>query len=310
MNGHSGISRRALLQAGGSAALAFSLPRTPALAEPAPLSFVAVGDWGLPNAKARAVAGAMGRTAETIKSNFVISLGDNFYPHGVQDVNDRQWSETFEKTFAAPSLMTPWNVVVGNHDHHGNAQAQVEYSRVSKRWRMPSLYYKRNERLPDGSAADFFYIDTETMRTEAQRPKKAKFRLDAEEQLAWLEGELAASRATWKIVVGHHPVFSGGPHGSTERLENWLTPMFEKHGVQVYIGGHNHNLEHIEVGGTHYLTSGGGAEPHRAETLPATRFSAGQLGFMTARLTAGAMTVEFVDTNAQTIYSSKIPVGA
>ncbi|HVT55259.1 MAG TPA: tartrate-resistant acid phosphatase type 5 family protein [Xanthobacteraceae bacterium] len=310
MTSYSLISRRRLLETGGAAAAALALPRIPAAFADAPLSFLAVGDWGHASAKARAVAAAMGRTAETINSRFVISLGDNFYPHGVENVNDRQWTETFERAFIAPSLMTPWNVVAGNHDHRGNALAQVEYSRVSKRWRMPSLYYKRRERLAADATADFFYIDTETMRTEAQRPKKAAFRLDAQEQLAWLERELAASRAAWKIVVGHHPVYSGGSHGNTKRLVNWLPSMFRRYGVQVYIAGHNHNLEHLEIGGTHYLTSGGGADPHGVKTLPATRFGAGELGFLSARLGPAVMNIEFVGQDGGSLYRAAIPLGA
>jgi acid phosphatase len=311
MTGRLLISRRRLLEAGGVAAAAFTLPRIPAaFAEPTPLSFVAVGDWGHASTKARAVAAAMGQTAEAINSSFVISLGDNFYPRGVENVNDRQWTETFERAFTAPSLMTPWNVVAGNHDHRGNPLAQVEYSRVSKRWRMPSLYYKRSERLIGNSTADFFYLDTETMRTEGQKPKKANYRPDAQEQLAWLERELGASRAAWKIVVGHHPVYSGGTHGNTGRLVNWLAPMFKRYGVQVYIAGHNHNLEHLEISGTHYLTSGGGADPHGVKTLPATRFGAGELGFLSARLGPAAMNIEFVGQDGGSLYRTAIPLGA
>lgn len=307
---HSLITRRSFLRTSGAAAAALALnPIQPVLAKSDALSFVAIGDWGHANAKARAVAAAMGNTAAAIGSRFVISVGDNFYPHGVSDVNDRQWTETFEKTFSASSLMTPWNVIAGNHDHHGNALAQVEYGRVNKRWRMPSLYYKRSELLPDQSRADFFYIDTELMRDDNSGRGRSALPFNAQEQLRWLEGELSISRAAWKIVVGHHPVYSGGKHGSTKRLVDWLTPMFKRYGVQVYLAGHNHNLEHLVVDGTHYLVSGGGAEPNRVESLDTAEFGSGRLGFLAARLSPDSMKFKFVNENGRALYRATIPLG-
>ena len=41
--------------------------------------------------------------------------------------------------------------------------------------------------------------------------------------LVELETELAASKASWKVVVGHHPVRSnGGEHGDTPELRGAL----------------------------------------------------------------------------------------
>jgi acid phosphatase len=130
-----------------------------------------------------------------------------------------------------------------------------------------------------------------------------------QEQLRWLEGELSISRAAWKIVVGHHPVYSGGKHGGTKRLVDWLTPLFKRYGVQVYLAGHNHNLEHLVVDGTHYLVSGGGAEPNRVATLDTAEFGSGRLGFLAARLSADSMRIKFVNEKGRPIYRATIPLG-
>lgn len=49
------------------------------------------------------------------------------------------------------------------------------------------------------------------------------------EQLSWLEGELKCARTTsFLIVMGHHPVYSDGPHGDHPVLvRNW-GPLFQK----------------------------------------------------------------------------------
>ena len=61
-----------------------------------------IGDWGgqkLPPYYTPAqteVAEQMGRKATEVGASFTISLGDNFYKHGVQDVDDPRFKETFE----------------------------------------------------------------------------------------------------------------------------------------------------------------------------------------------------------------------
>uniref|UniRef100_A0A8Q3WKS0 Acid phosphatase 5, tartrate resistant n=1 Tax=Homo sapiens TaxID=9606 RepID=A0A8Q3WKS0_HUMAN len=61
------------------------------------LRFVAVGDWGgVPNAPfhtAREMANAkeIARTVQILGADFILSLGDNFYFTGVQDINDKRF---------------------------------------------------------------------------------------------------------------------------------------------------------------------------------------------------------------------------
>ena len=299
------ISRRSFL----SAATALALVRSGSSeAANADLKFLVVGDWGTGSSDQHKVATQMARTAEVIGARYVISTGDNFYPDGVASLDDPQWTASFEDVYGAPTLMVPWYLVLGNHDHKGNVDAQVNYSALSSRWYQPANYYKHSETLADGSLADFFFIDSDPINRHYRSIAQHFFGCP---QLDWLERELAASTAIWKIVIGHHPVFSGGSHENTDALIDWLEPLLKRYGVQVYLNGHNHNLEHVVVGATHYLTSGAGARPRAATVIDGTRFVVGdRLGFMTGSLTTAAMNIEFIDEHGISLHRASIPVRA
>ena len=42
-----------------------------------------------------------------------------------------------------------------------------------------------------------------------------------------LESNLARSTADWKIVIGHHPVYSNGHHNSTAELIQHVQPLLQ-----------------------------------------------------------------------------------
>lgn len=305
------VSRRALLTAGGAVAAAYALRGVkPAHAGLSSLRFLAVGDWGAPFRKGQQdVARAMGIVGEETDIHFVLSLGDNFYPHGVESVTDPHWRETFENVYSARSLMCPWHVVLGNHDHEGNVDAQIAYSGLSDRWRLPARYYKRTEMLADGSAAEFYFLDTDPIRLW-RKGLLRHINFVPDGQLQWLDSELSRSRARWKIVIGHHPVFAGGKHGPTWPLVDHLKPVLERHGVQVYLCGHNHDQEHIVWNGVNYLVSGAGSHPHRVDHAPGTKFASEGLGFMAASLNPDEMMVTFYNEAARPLHRTLIPAEA
>jgi len=301
------ISRRTIIRTGAAAAATFAFGGLmPARAAGDALVFQTIGDFGWGNDKQREVAAAMAKVADAEGCDFVVSVGDNIYPEGVQSTDDPKWKTNFEDVYTAPSLQVPWHVAIGNHDYDGNVEAQIAYSKVSRRWNMPAHYFKVSEMLADGTAADFFFTDTHPIR-RAYRNWMRFVYFPPGEQVAWLERELAASKAQWKFVVGHHPIFSGGGHGNTDGLIDQFAPLFKRHGVQAYLNGHNHNLEHVAVDGVHYLTSGAGSEPTPVSPIAGSQFGYGDLGFMNARLTRESLAIEFFDAGAKSLYRATIP---
>lgn len=306
------MSRRSVLKAGIGAPFLLALsPGAPTLAGASgELNFLAVGDWGVSGSnELRSVSTAMTRHARSTGPRFVISLGDNFYPSGVWSVTDPLWTSAFEDPFCDGALMCPWYPVLGNHDYKSRPAAQIEYTAASTRWNMPSHFYRKTDVLHDGSTVELFFLDTTALASGRLSWQRLLSSHSPEQQIAWLERGLAASTSRWKIVVGHHPVFSGGPHGNTKVLVDHVRPLLEKYGVKIYINGHDHNFQHIESAGVHYFTAGNGSElkpPHRTD---ATRFSSQTLGFVSAKITSAALTITLVDTSGAPLYLADILYG-
>jgi len=60
-----------------------------------------------------------------------------------------------------------------------------------------------------------------------------------------MDGAMKKSRARWKVAVGHHTMRSVSAHGDTLELLQLLLPVLKENGVDLYINGHDHCLEHI-----------------------------------------------------------------
>ena len=264
------ITRRRALQGLGLAAIAPFAPAWAAEPDPDPLvSFLAVGDWGRDGAFHQAeVAARMGETARSVNAAFVISVGDNFYEDGVASVDDPKWRTSFEDVYTAPSLQVPWYVALGNHDYHGDTQAQLDYAKTSRRWGMPGRWYGVSQAAVTDKArvgVDLFVLDTSPFIAAYHADGAKKVKVAGQRtgpQLKWLDAALAKSTAEWKVVVGHHPIYSGGQYGQpggSPELVSRIDPILQRHRVPLYLCGHDHDLQHIARGATHYVCTGAGS---------------------------------------------------
>ncbi len=260
-----GLSRRGLLQLfGGIAATPLLQQRlvraaaTEASGPPSSLRFLAVADTGSGNANQRAVGLRMAERHRLRPVDLVLLGGDNIYPDGNLLAVERTFQLPYRELLAAA---VPFHAVLGNHDiRTDNGDPQVRY----RPFGMAGRWYS----LRRGPVA-FFLIDTNG---------NARW----QHQMPWLKKALAASDAPWKVVVGHHPIYSAGLYGDNPEAIARLTPLFERHGVQLYINGHEHNYERTRaIRGTTYLTVGGGgawlrpivANPRSARAVSAYSFA-------------------------------------
>ncbi|XP_009145976.1 purple acid phosphatase 17 [Brassica rapa] len=263
------------------------------------VSFITIGDWGRRgDFNQSKVAYQMGRVGEKIGLDFVVSTGDNFYDNGLFSEYDPNFKESFSNIYTAPSLQKQWYSVLGNHDYRGDSEAQLSsvLREIDSRWICLRSF------VVDAELVEIFFVDTTPFVKEYYTeedghtydwravPSRNSY---VKSLLRDLQASLKRSKATWKIVVGHHAMRSIGHHGDTKELIEELLPIMKEYGVDLYMNGHDHCLEHIsdEDSPIQFLTSGAGSKAWRGDVDPTTnnpksvRFYYDGQGFMSARFT-------------------------
>ena len=279
------LNRRRLLQGGLfglglSLSLGGMLPQRLAGAPPQQpeLRFLAVADTGTGGTGQYAVARAMEAYRQRNPFKLVVLAGDLIYNDG--EIN--KVAAVFEQPYA-PLLKAGvvFRSVLGNHDiRSNNGLDHLVY---------PAFNFGNGQRWYSfrQGPAQFFMLDT-NVNTDWNR------------QLGWLEQQLKTSQAPWKVVVGHHPVYSSGIYGTDQGMIARLTPLFRRYGVQLYINGHEHNYERTRViDGTTYLCVGAGAGVRPVGTTAITAKSASTLSFAALEIFPEEIRIQGISSEGQ-----------
>jgi len=291
-------------------------PGTAVIKKEYALNFIAMGDWGRNGADhQKEVARQMGKTAAEISAQFIITTGDNFYPSGVASEWDPLWKYSFEDIYTDFSLQWDWYPVLGNHDYKTNPGAQVKYSGISRRWKMPARYYTKKIPINGDTTQQVLivFIDTNPLIPEFYTNREYGPNVktqDSTKQKNWLAKVLSdpSPQIKWKIVVGHHPMFTGGSRAEwydTKAIRRSLKPLFDKYGVDVYIAGHEHSLQHLVAAGkTNHFISGAASEKTPVKLINESRMAASVYGFMVFSVTAKELLMQTIDMTGNIIYTT------
>jgi len=282
------------------------------------LNFIVMGDFGRNGQYfQKEVAEQMGKASMTLGCKFTVCVGDNFYPNGVQSTTDYQWISSFENVYTNHSLYENWYVALGNHDYRGNIQAQIDYSNVSRRWKMPANYYSKTFELKDGSKVLMVVMDTNPY-IDSYHKKGTDMHAniiaqDTVAQKKWLVETLDTSDKSikWKIVVGHHPLYSGGKrkeNPDTKAFEKKFAGLFDQYKVDAYLCGHEHDLQIIKPKGryTTQFLSGSACEIRPTGNREGTLFSASEPGFLTFSINNKKLQVQAVNEKGKIIHTTEI----
>jgi len=261
-------------------------PKPEPESQPWKIGFIAIGDQGTGNKDQFAVADGIEKYCLVNQCDFGITLGDNIYDNGIKSDSDPLMQERFEKPYK--NLKFIFYPTLGNHDVRHCWICQVRYQ--SPKWKMGGQWYEYSK-----GQAQFFALDTnwDYYRTIFGGGKK---------QREWLEGKLAQSSSRWKIIYGHHPVYSNGMHGDGLRMKSILRPELLKYKVDFYFSGHDHHLELIEKDGMRYIISGAAGKLRSVKPDKYTKYAKSTLGFAHMTLTQHEAKLRFIDYKARIIY--------
>ncbi|MGM9520583.1 MAG: metallophosphoesterase family protein [Phascolarctobacterium sp.] len=193
-----------------------------------------------------------------------INMGD-LVDNGQDASQWRAWLGSVEP-FSSDLAFAP---VIGNHEAYSLEWKMTPPKSYINLFAVPEnglRQYPRQFYSFDYGPVHFTVLDTNFPEVKEWQPKLL------EEELVWLEQDLAKSKARWKIVLQHRDIFmyafskeSGRPQRET-RLQDYshqLMPLYEKYNVDAVLSAHLHtyrrrvplrNFAPAEDGITYILT--------------------------------------------------------
>ena len=184
-----------------------------ALAGSAVLAVVGDGASGEPN------AGAVTDLMVSWSPDAVLYLGDVYDKGTLTEFYN--WYGTTDTFYGRMRDVT--NPVVGNHEYgDGGAQGYFGY------WNSPPHYYSY-----DLNGWHFIALDSTSQYNQTSTNSA---------QYQWLVQDLDSNNAACTVAYFHHPRFSVGPQGDTDRLAA-IWSLLAQHGVDIVLTGHDHQYQ-------------------------------------------------------------------
>lgn len=229
--------------------------------------FAAFGDNSTGDLSDRTIA----YLAYQARPDFVMNVGDNVYDRGLDSEYARYFFASYnadipDSRLGAPLLRSVrYYTILGNHDVHNSNGAHFNDARDSLGY-YTSMHLPLNgpEAVTDptpllGDVPDV--IAQFRQAAGGQYPRMANYSYDYGDAhflcldsnlyvdptdpslIAWIEKDLAATDALWKFAALHHSPFNVGRSHYREQHMRVLSPLFEKHGVDLVFAGHEHTYQ-------------------------------------------------------------------
>ena len=210
--------------------------------------FAVIGDYGVDKPSQANVAALVHGWVP----DFVVTVGDNNYPNGAArtiDANIGKYYSDYIYPYAGEygpgAAENRFFPALGNHDLRSEAgQPYLDY------FALPG-----NERYYDvrQGPVHLFILNSDPSEPDGRAADSA--------QAVWLQRQLTASDAPWKLVVLHHTPYTSSLRREPDVELQW---PFAEWGADAVLSGHDHLYERFVLDGLPYFVNGaGGASLYR-----------------------------------------------
>ena len=246
----------------------------------APVKFLAFGDSGGGGADQLALRDQM----LDVPYGLIVHTGDVAYDDGTIG----EYEDNVFGVYAEQFKSLPFYPAAGNHDYKTLQGAPFD-----------DVFALPGDGVAKWYSYDWGKVHFAALDTEA----------DYAAQAAWLDADLAATAAPWKIVYLHRPPYSSGNHGSDMALRNLLAPVAEKHHVQLVLAGHDHDYERMKPqnGVAYVVTGGGGRGTYDVGSSSFTAFSESVIHFVQVEVGTDELVLHAIDATGQEFDSMVVP---
>jgi 3',5'-cyclic AMP phosphodiesterase CpdA len=263
----------------------------PAALRPFSLKFAVIGDSGQWSSVQRETAEQLSSQRDRFPFDLVLMLGDNNYGDGSTESYRVRFEEPYKALLEAG---VRFYAARGNHD----VGAQWEYPLFNMGGHRYYTFQRKAGVIPPlaGDRVQFFALDS--------------VNLD-DGQLSWFDRQLSESRAEWKIVFFHHPIYSSGRYAmSSAARRSTLEHVLIEHQVDVVFSGHEHLYERMapQSGVMYFVVGASGAV--RTGDLRPSWYQAqgydGDLSFMLIEIAGDALYFRTLNRLGETVDRGKI----
>jgi uncharacterized protein (TIGR03437 family) len=263
-------------------------------ASPGPFSFLVFGDSGQGTSGQVAVALRLA----TEQPDLVLHVGDVSQINGVFD----DYTSYYFDFYYSLMLQVPFYSVPGNHDYYtANAIPYLSFQ-------APPI-----DGVPAPDAGRYYSFDRGDVHFIGIDSNLLADDQASRRMLAWLDQDLASTKAAWRIPFFHHLPYPIEHHVGDPicaAAQQQLVPLFEKYGVQVVFNGHEHTYQRTKPmrggipvtagAGTVYMVSGGGGGTlHPVVPMDFLAKAASVYHYLRVEADASKLTIHAIGTDGQ-----------